>query len=224
MPTKLDNEWAPTMEILRNEGFLSLMDDYPRAKQPFLVAEGQEDSVVSEYILRGDDGTEYKPKDYISVFEKFVRKNPDKIDALKILLEKPKEFTTKELSDLRKKLSSRPERFTEENLRKAYHNELADIISIIRHAAKGNPLMAAEQHVDRALTVVTKGKKFSEEQQKWIKLIRDHLIENLVIEKDDFDSIPFSRHGRWKKADSVFEGKLPKLLTEINLAMIECKT
>ncbi|AJZ76192.1 restriction endonuclease subunit R [Candidatus Nitrosotenuis cloacae] len=223
LPIKLDKEWAQTMKILRDGSFLDLMENYPRAKQPFIVAETKEDVAVSEYIFRGTDGTEYKPADYIITFEKFVRKNPDKIEALKILLEKPSQFTTKELSDLRKKLSSRPERFTEDNLRKAYHSELADIITIIRHAAEGDPLMTAEEHVERALVVVTKGKKFTQEQQKWLTLIRDHLIKNLVIEQQDFNTIPFSRYGSWKKADVVFEGKLPKLLTEINTAMVQCR-
>jgi len=222
IPDKLDNEWASTMKILRDDGFLDLMENYPRAKQEFLVADTKEDIVESEIIFRTSDGREYKPNDYISEFEKFVKKNPDHIQALKILLEKPSNFTTDELTELRQKLSKRPEKFTEKNLRKAYHNELADIISIVRHAAKGEHLLAAREHVELAIAAIKKSKKFTPKQEEWLKLIENHLVENLVIDKRDFSYPPFSRHGSWKKADEIFEGQLPKLLTKINVAMIQC--
>jgi type I restriction enzyme R subunit len=223
LPKKLDKEWAPTMKILRDDGFLSLMENYPRAKQQFLVAETKEDLVESEIIFKSVDGKEYKPDDYISAFERFVKKNPDHIEAIKILLEKPSNFTTEELSELRQKLAKRPERFTEKNLRKAYHNELADIISIVRHAAKGEPLLSAIEHVQLAMSIVKKGKKFTQKQEEWLKLIEDHLVQNLVIDRKDFSYPPFSRRGAWKKADEIFEGRLPQLLTKINVAMIECR-
>lgn len=223
MPEKLDKNWASTMKILRDDSFLDLMENYPRAKQSFLVADTKEDIVESEIVFKTTDGKELKPDDYILAFEKFVKKNPDHIDAIKILLEKPSSFTTTELTELRQKLSKRPEKFTEKNLRKAYHNELVDIISIIKHASDGIPLMSAEEHVDRAMIIITKNKKFNDHQQEWLKLIRNHLVENLVIEKQDFSYPPFSRHGSWKKADEIFDGKLPQLLKKINVAMIECK-
>lgn len=223
IPKKLDKEWAPTMKILRDDGFLNLMENYPRAKQQFLVADTKEDIVESEIIFKSSDGKEYKPDDYISAFERFVKKNPDHIQALKILLEKPSHFTTEELTELRQKLAKRPERFTEKNLRKAYHNELADIISIVRHAAMGEPLIEARERVRITMSLVKKGKKFTPKQEEWLKLIENHLVENLVIDKKDFNTIPFSRYGAWKKADEIFEGKLPQLLTKINVAMIECR-
>ena len=115
-----------------------------------------------------------------------MKKNPDHIHALKILLEKPSDFTTDELTELRQKLSKRPERFTEKNLRKAYHNELADIISIVRHAGKGEPLLSAKEHVARAMAIVKEGKKFTPKQEDWLNLIENHLVENLVIDSKRF--------------------------------------
>lgn len=223
LPEKLKKDWAQTMKVLRDEGFLDLMENYPRAKQPFLVAETKEDSAESQFIFRSIDGKEYKPEEYILQFERFVKKNPEHIEALKILLEKPSDFTTKELNELRAKLSKRPERFTEENLRKAYHNSLADIINIVRHAGKGDRLLPAFERVDNAMAMIKKGNKFTPAQEKWLELIRNHLVENLIIEQNDFKYPPFSRYGSWKKADEVFEGMLPKLLTKINVAMILCR-
>jgi type I restriction enzyme R subunit len=220
LPAMISNDWAGTMKVLRSKEFQDLMENYPRAPRTFVVAYTAEDQVVSEYIFRTTDGRELKPEDYLIAFERFVRENPDHIEALSILLNKPSGFRTKELAELRKKLASTPERFTEQNLRRAYHNELADIISIIRHAARGDPLLSTEERVNRAMTNVRVGRQFSPEQEKWLQYIHDHLLSELVVEEPDFRLIPFSRHGGWGKANEVFGGKLAPLLETIDLAMV----
>ena len=106
-------------------------------------------SVYSRIIFRAKDGRELGPQDYLQEFEKFVRENPEHIEALEILLKRPKEFDTKQLKTLREKLATQPDylvdKFTEKNLRRACSQELADIISIIRYAAKGGELLTVEQ-------------------------------------------------------------------------------
>ena len=48
------------------------------------------------------------------------------------------------------------------------------------------------------------------EQQQWLDKIREHLIANLSISKDDFDIIPiFANEGGWGRANRVFDGNLP---------------
>jgi len=220
LPDKLRMDWAGAMRTLRDPAFRNLLERYPRAVREFIISETATDTVSSEFMFRTTDGRELKPQDYLLFFEKFVKDNPDHIDALSILLQRPDGFHTKELSDLRKKLATRPERFTEENLRRAYQNELADIVSIIKHAAKGEPLGTAQERVARAIAKVKRGKKFTPLQEKWLEMIRDHLIENIVIDQQDFEAIPFSRHGGWERANEVFNGKLTPLLQEIDLEMI----
>jgi type I restriction enzyme R subunit len=63
------------------------------------------------------------------------------------------------------------------------------------------------------------GRLFTPEQEGWLELIQSHLIENLVIEKADFSTIPFSRRGAWGPANRAFEGRLEALLNQINEAM-----
>jgi type I restriction enzyme R subunit len=220
LPARVSRDWPGTMKILRSEQFQDLLVNYQRAPRTFVVAYEKEDIVGSEYIFRTVDGKGLKPGDYLVAFERFVRDNPDHVEAIAILLNKPSQFHTKELADLRKKLASRPERFTEENLRRAYQNDLADIISIIRHAAKGEPLLTAEERVDQAIAKVKKEGRFTSRQEKWLQYIRDHLLRNLVIEHQDFNYIPFSRHGGWHVANKEFEGKLEPLLESINVEMV----
>jgi type I restriction enzyme R subunit len=220
LPSLLTSSWASTIRLLRTPEFQTLLENYPRASRAFVVAHLEEDVVRSEYLFRTVDGRELKPPDYLLAFEKFVRENPDHIEALSILLNKPRNFRIKELDDLRKKLATRPERFTEENLRRAYENDLADIISIIRHAATGEPLLSADQRVDHAIREAKKGKTFTAAQEEWLQLVRNHLLRNLVVEQEDFQYIPFSRHGGWQKANQVFDGRLQPLLQTIDMAMV----
>ena len=62
---------------------------------------------------------------------------------------------------------------------------------------------------------------FTEEQNKWLDLIRRHLIENLLMEKEDIGTLPiFTREGAsWNKLDKVFSGELEIIIHEINEAI-----
>jgi type I restriction enzyme R subunit len=113
------------------------------------------------------------------------------------------------------------DKFTEKNLRRAYNRELADIISIIRHAATGSELLTLEQRVNKAMMKVKSDRAFTKEQEKWLELIRRHLTQNLLMEKDDVDYLPiFTREGlSWGKLDKVFGGELGTIIREINTAI-----
>ncbi|MBW2331290.1 MAG: hypothetical protein JRF30_10310 [Deltaproteobacteria bacterium] len=210
---------------LQSEAFLDLCEDYPRPQKRFVSAIGAEDYVSSRIIFRAKDGRELGPKDYLQEFERFVRENPEHIEVLEILLGRPKDFDTKQLKALRDTLSTSPDdlvdKFSEKNLRRAYSKELADIISMIRHAATGGELLTAERRVDKALMKVKSDRAFTEDQEKWLALIRRHLIENLLLEKEDFDLLPiFTGEGAsWGKLNSVFEGDLETIIHEINQAI-----
>lgn len=220
LPDALDTNWAATMRILRDPAFQDLLENYPRARNPFLIAESVEDEVVSGYLIHTADGRSVRPDDYLAAFERFVRDNPEHIEAIRILLERPAEWRTDALHELRQKLASQPERFTEDRLRQAYGHELADIISIVKHAAKGEPLLSAEERVRRAMAALRAGKTFTPEQEKWLDLIANHLVENLAIDQQDFELIIFTREGAsWGRVNRDFGGQLAALLVEINAAM-----
>lgn len=219
LPERLERNWSETMAVLRDEALLDYLENYLRAPRTFIVADTVEDLVVSEYLFRTADGRDLRPEDYLIAFERFVKENPDRIEAIRVLLNRPADFRTEHLKELREKLAARPERFTEPNLRRAYQNALADIISIVRHAAQGEPLLAAQERVNRAMARVRAGRTFTPEQEGWLELIQAHLVENLVIEKADFSAIPFSRRGAWSPANAAFDGRLEELLNRINEAM-----
>lgn len=225
LPKALETDLTATMKTLRGEGFQDLLVNYPRPIRSFLVAVENEDQVTSEWLARGSDGREYKPEDYLKEFERFVRENPEQVEAIEILLRRPRDWGTEALSELRDKLAAAPQRFTREHLQKAhqirYDVALADLISMIKHAADdAAPLLTAEARVDAALAQLTRDREFSEEQGDWLARIRRHLVENLSIDKDDFSVVPiFSRHGGWAKANGAFDRELEEMLHGLNEAV-----
>jgi type I restriction enzyme R subunit len=225
LPAQLRKDFTGAMALLRDPAFQDLLMNYPRAPRTFLIAYESQDTVTSEWLVRGADGKEYKPEDYLFAFARFVRENPIHIKAIRILLHRPREWNTAALTELRQKLAATPERFSIENLQKAhqvhYKKALVDIISMIKHAAdKEQPLYTAEERVKLAFAKVTEGKTFSAEQQAWLRLIRAHMMENLTIEREDFNELPvFSLRGGLSQATRVFAGSLDDLLVKLNEAI-----
>ena len=222
---RISEDFTDTMEILKNPDFLNLLKNYPRPPRTFLVDYETQDEVSSTWIMRDAAGNEYKPEDYLNLFSEFVKQNSEKIAAISILLDRPKDWSTDALGDLKKRLESSQERFTIENLQKAhkitYNKALVDIISMIKHAAREEEsLLTSEERVNLAFGRVMTGKSFTPEQHLWLDRIRSHLVANLSIDKEDFDSIPvFADYGGWNKANRIFEGELINLVSEFNQAV-----
>jgi type I restriction enzyme R subunit len=225
LPSKLRAAFMETMKLLRDKAFQDLLVNYPRRQRTFWVAIETEDTVTSAWLVRGTDGKEYKPDDYLSVFAKFVRENPAQVEAIRILLDRPKDWSTAALTELRQKLAAAPQRFTLENLRKAheihYHKALVDIISMVKHAANEQaPLYTPAERVRLAVAKLSAGKPFTAEQVQWLDRIEAHLVENLTIEQEDFDAVPvLSLAGGWGRANKVFAGKLPEMIQQLNEAI-----
>ncbi len=214
----LDNS-SNTFKILQDDKFQYELEHYPKIKDDFTVALEQEDVVTSEHFPIVVSGTEYKPEDYLQMFKKFLKENPDSIEALSILLTRPDELNTDLLDDLRTKLALRPEQFTEEHLKRAYGNNLSDIIGMIRSAISDEPLLTTRERVQRAICSIVEGQSLSEDEEKWIEIIANHLEYNLLIEKRHFKEFPFTDIGGWNKANDDFKGELETVIAKINKEM-----
>jgi type I restriction enzyme R subunit len=225
LPAKLKQDFAGTMQLLRDASFRELLVAYKRPTRTFIRAEGYEDEVSSKWLVRGLDGREYKPEDYLAAFGDFVRKNPDHVEAIRILLNRPKGWGTEALTELKAKLAAAPQRFTIDALEKAhrlrYDKELVDIISMVKHAARDEePLLTAAERVGRAFDRLTAKEKFTPEQERWLGRIREHLVANLTIDEEDFENVPvLQTAGGWGNANRAFNGKLAVFLKSCNEAI-----
>lgn len=212
----IKNDFAETMKLLRNKDFQDLLINYERAKREFLKGYEIQDEVTSERLILGE-----KPEDYLNAFMRFVKENPEHIIAIQILLERPKEWNTSALNELREKLRMNkfPEKYLQDAHKMVYNKALADIISMVKHAAKGEePILNAEERVSKAFEKVIRNREFNDEQIQWLALIKEHLIKNLTIDEDDFKSAPvFEQKGGLRKAQKVFgKEELRTLLNVIN--------
>jgi type I restriction enzyme, R subunit len=222
LPQALRKNFTEAMTLLRNEKFQKLLVDYRRKPRTFLVAYDTMDDVTSTMVISDSLGKKWKPEDYIAAFARFVQENATQIEAIRILLDRPKSWSTEALKELRQRLARAPQPFDEKSLQRAheisFHTALVDIISMVKHAARTDePLYTAQQRVNRAMMKITGGRGFTAEQMQWLERIREHLIENLSLDQSDFDALPiFNRYGGWARANRIFEGELPDLLKQFN--------
>lgn len=226
LPTLVRTTFTPTMSILRNRAFQELLEKYPRGSRTFVVATTAVDEVSSEWLIRGATGQEYKPEDYLAAFNEYVRKEADSVEALGVLLSRPKGWSPTALTALREVLSRAPEHFTEVNLERAhrvkYSKALVDIISMVKHAATDSaPLLTAEERVRSAIAKVSYGRELTDEQAQWLGLIEQHLIKNLSIDREDFNLIPvLSARGGWGRANRAFDRQLDDWIAQLNEELV----
>ncbi|MCB1128898.1 MAG: restriction endonuclease subunit R, partial [Verrucomicrobiae bacterium] len=201
LPERLKQDFTGTLELLRNPDFQKLLIEYPRAKRTFLTALEEKDTVTSERLERY--GKFDSAEDYLDAFEAFVKTNADKATALEVLLRRPKDWRPAVFEELRRTLSK--EGFETATLQSAHRargfNALADVISMVKHAAAQQaPLLTAEQRVDQALDAFLNAHQFTTEQMRWLSLVREHLVNNLSMNEEDFDLTPLleMRGGRAK--------------------------
>ncbi len=210
------------MEVLRNEQFQDLLENYERAKKSFLIGYEVEDTVSSE-VLFDTGGKLLKPEDYLDAFSVFVKENETAIEAISILLNKPKDWNTAALNELKGKLKENT--FYEYDLQRAHkiihHKDVVDIISMVKHAAKDSePLLSPEERVSQAIQKVTAGKQLTDEQHKWMGYIKEHLKHNMTLDETDLKELPvFTDRGGLTKFKRVFPDDYENMISEINLAI-----
>ncbi|ABW67900.1 type I restriction endonuclease subunit R [Desulfosudis oleivorans] len=218
----LAEQFTETMKLLRDKDFQDLLLNYPRPKKVFFKGYDIVDTVEHEVMFRVG-GDYQKPEDYLKLFEEFVRRNPEHIDAIDILLSRPKQWGTDALDELRKQL--RQSDFSEKDLQRGhalvYKKPLADIISMIKHASDYDvPILTAAERVDAAVEKIVRNHDFNDDQRAWLAYIKEHLIENLAIAEEDFALMPvFERQGGIGAARRVFGDRFEPLICELNEAL-----
>ena len=91
------------------------------------------------------------------------------------------------------------------------------LVAMRSAAEEDEELLTAEERVTRAINKLRTEIQFNEEQEQWLELIKNHLIENLTIDADDFDTLPvFARKGGIGKARKVFDSIFDTVISKLN--------
>ena len=219
---RLTDDFTGTMALLRNPAFQDLLVNFKRPERTFIKGYEVQDQVSSAWMVRDADGNEYKPADYLAAFTDYIKEHKNDIEAVQILLDRPADWNVTALAELRSKLAAASLRFSEERLQKAheiaYHKAMADVISMVKHAAAAEQeLFTAHERVQRVMMRITGSQAFTPEQMEWLERVRVHLVQNLSISRDDFDDMPvFSHAGGWGRANWEFGGELIRILNKCN--------
>ena len=174
-----------------------------------------------------------KAKELIGSFKEFIEKNKKQISALELFYNKGS-LNWKDLKELSDVIKAPPYCLTPSKLWSAYKyleekkvkgkgtNKISDLISLLRFELGKTPQL--EPYLDTVdkrfaewlARQKEEGVQFSEEQLKWLRLIKDHIATSVEITKEDFEDAPFNQIGGLGKAAKVFGSKLTPLLKELN--------
>jgi len=173
----------------------------------------------------------------VQSFERFIAEHKDEITALQVLYSTPYKQRLKfeDVKDLAARIQAPPHLWTESQLWQAYatlekdkvkgssgRRILTDLVSLVRFAMhQDNELVPFPERVNANFKgwlaqQETRGKRFTEEQRRWLAMIRDHIAANLGIEPEDFELAPFAKEGGLGKVHQLFGVELPKILEILN--------
>ena len=178
-----------------------------------------------------------KAKGLVTSFEQFIKDHKDEITALQILYSKPykSRLRFEQIKELASIIEKPPYLWRVDRLWDAYaalkkskvrgastQRILTDLVSLIRFALhQENELEPFAEHVQKRygewLTKQeTTDKKFNEEQFRWLEMIKEHIVGSLMIEKEDFDAVPFKPEGGLGKAYQLFGEDLWLIMNDLN--------
>lgn len=190
--------------------------DELKSEKRFVFYSEHEDSITS--TERGY-GYGNKPEDYLDQFKQFIEENKTKITALNVICTKPQELDRKSLKELKLELDFAG--FNSRTLNtawKASKNEdiAADIISYIRTLALGDSLLSHEERIVKAVDKVRQLKSWNKIQTKWIDRIEKQLLNETILQVEDFDQSPFMMDGGFTRLNKIFDSKLTDIIQLIN--------
>lgn len=178
----------------------------------------------------------------ITAFRDFIEANKNEIEALDIIYNqkyKNKALTYQMIRELYNKMCMPPNNFTPVKMWGCYYakdptkvhksevNQLMDIISVIRFELGQVPeLTSFKSRVNLAFKEwifrrnSTQGFIFSDEQTKWLQMIREHIITSARCEVEDLDFSPFDQKGGRGRFYELFKPEWLNILNELNTTLV----
>ena len=182
-----------------------------------------------------DDQSFVQVATVIQAFKQFINQNVDELAALQMLCRVPGAqgaLTEDDLTALETALLQHSNSLSREALWVAYKRrspervhggteQRTDLISLVRFAIGDNLFLEPfSATVNRNFEAWLAGKDFSEEQHKWLEMIRDHIAISLDIRIEDFEYTPFAELGNGAKVYQLFGDDLDNILKSLTKKLV----
>lgn len=219
------NQFIERVKNADLEGATKLLNEYKEAvvlldrvmyNPSQIIYSTHADKVKEHSVGYGDTS---KPEDYLEEFGLFIMDNMNKIPALEIVCQRPKELTRESLRQLQLELKEHG--YSEVSLNHAYNqitNEdmVADIISFVRQKALGDDLLSHKERIGNAMKKVKKMQQWKPVQVKWLDRIEKQLMKENIIDRSSFEKGAFKSHGGYDKIDKLLGNQLDTILEVLN--------
>jgi len=209
-----------------------ILDLYAKADQVI-------DTISADEVIEAGFNAESleKARGLVLSFEQFISDHKDEITALQVLYSRPfrQRLTDKDVKAFAEMIEKPPYLWRIDRLWDAYvaleqakvkgrgaRRVWTDIVSLVRFALHQDAVLEPfAEHVHERLAAwlaqqEKHGRKFTSEQYRWLEMIRDHVVANLSIERDDFGYVPFAQEGGIGKVYQLFGEELWGMLEELN--------
>lgn len=209
--------------LIENDALFKKLDDIKEKStdSPIIVSD-KEDSLREHTRAYGEIYS--RPEDYLEAFNRYIKDNKDKIEMLKLVCTRPSDLTRKSLNELLSTLEL--EKFTKQQLLSALRTVnktdadiSADIITIIRNVALGEPLVSHAEKIESAFKKLMSAHVFTTVEKNWLMRFKKYLLSDedtvlnvLVLDEDS----RFKRDGGYKRIDKQFNNQLEGYFKELN--------
>ncbi len=193
------------------------LDRLPRRGIKLLVSE-HEDEVIAVDSGYGKD--RQRPEDYLESFGRFLEQESNRIPALLVVTQRPRELTRSQLKEL--KLALDEAGYGERQLRAAWNewknqDIAASIIGFIRQRALGDALRPYAERVDAALQSLLASRDWTGAQRQWLGRIGKQMKHEIVVDREAFDRGELKHSGGgFQRLDKVFDGGMEEVLARLH--------
>jgi type I restriction enzyme R subunit len=205
-------------------------------QQKQIIDTVSQDEVISAEL---DEQAKEQAEAVVDTFEEFIEENKNEITALQLMYGQPygEGLSYDEVKELVEALEKPPYNLTPERIWSAYEQldetaeegsrsevVLADVISLVRYELEQiDHLEPYSKTVDERFEewLDEQGREnFTEEQLRWLRMIKDHIKSSVEVEVDDLESPPFNQHGGLYRAYELFGDDLDKTMDELNGVLV----
>lgn len=216
---------------------IELLDSIRRDKEQTLNHQHLDQLRRAEWDKDAKQNAETLTKD----FTDWLLASKDQLAALTIFFDQPyrrREVTFAMLEAVMAKLRADAPRIAPLRVWQAYRqlesyegkqpiNELTALVALIRRACGiDSSLTAFDDTVRKNFQNwimahhASPNAKFTEEEMKWLQMIRDHISTSFHLERDDLDMAPFDNMGGLGKMYQLFGERMDSLIEELNEALV----